>query len=196
MDRAKTIKVTLVMVIIVALIIGYYVYLTSKNNDAASRRALEKNVEAEMTPVQELIARAKYKEYPATPVQVVKYYNEITRCYYNETYTDEELESLARLTRGLFDDELVANQTEADYFNKLKIDIQNFKNNNITIYSEEVSSTTDVEYFDHNGYECARLYCTYPLKSGTSYMPSKQVFILRKDQEGHWKIFGFDITKE
>ena len=54
MDRAKTIKVTLVMVIIVALIIGYYVYLTSKNNDAASRRALEKNVEAEMTPVQEL----------------------------------------------------------------------------------------------------------------------------------------------
>ena len=133
MDRAKTIKVTLVMVAIVALIIGYYVYLTSKNDAAASRRALENNVQEEMTPVQELIARAKYKEYPATPVQVVKYYNEITRCYYNETYSDTELESLARLTRGLFDDELVANQTEADYFSKLKVDIQNFKTNNTCV---------------------------------------------------------------
>lgn len=196
MDRAKMTKVTIVMVAIVVLVIGYYVYLSSKNDSAASNAALEQNAETQMTVVQELIARSKYKEYPSTPVQVVKYYNEITRCYYNEDYTDEELESLAELERGLFDTDLIINQTWDQFLSKLKSDISNFKSSNITIYEENVSSTTDVEYFEHNGYECAKLYCTYMLKSGTSYQPSKEVFILRKDTEGHWKIFGFELVKE
>ncbi len=184
------------MVLIVALIIGYYVFLSSKNDSAASTQALEQNVEKEMTVVQEIIAKSKYKEYPATPVQVIKYYNEITRCYYNETYSDEELEKLASLEQDLLDIETVLDKTWEQYITEIKDGIQNFKNNNITIYSEEVTSATDVEYFEHNGYECAKLYCTYTLKSGTSYQPSKEVFILRKDSDGHWKIFGFKLVKE
>jgi len=196
MDRAKTIKVTIIMVLIVALVIGYYVFLSSKNNSEASTKALEENVAENMTVVQEIIARSKYKEYPATPVQVVKYYNEITRCYYNEEYSEEELETLAGIEQELLDIDTVLDKTWDEYITEIKNEIQNFKNNNITIYSEEVTSATDVEYFEHNGYECAKLYCTYTLKSGTSYQPTKEVFILRKDSDGHWKIFGFKLVKE
>ena len=35
--------------------------------------------------------------YPSTPKEVVKYFGEITQCYYNETFeSDEQLEALAR----------------------------------------------------------------------------------------------------
>lgn len=196
MDRAKAIKTSIIMVLVVVLIIGYYSYLSSKNNSKASTDAMDKKVASEMTPVQELIAKAKYKEYPSTPVQVVKYYNEITQCYYNEKYSDSELVQLADIALTLCDARFVGNQTHEQYITNLKTDIKTFKSNNITIYDTQVSSATDVEYFNYDGYECAKLYCTYNLKSGTSYQPSKEIYILRKDEVGHWKIFGFELVEE
>ena len=58
----------------------------------------------------------------------------------------------------------------------------------------------DVEYFDYDGYECARLYDTYTMKQmreGVIYYPVlRYVYIMRKDSEGHWKIFGFKQAEE
>ena len=167
--------------------------MSSRNEDATSLESMENQVQEEMTPVQELLAMAAYKEYPPTPVQVLKYYNEITTCFYNETYTEEELEDLAYLAQSLYDTELVINQT--DYIEQLQEDIQVFRDGNIIVYSSEVTPSTDVEYFEHNGYECARLYCLYTLKSGTIYQTTRQVFIMRLDEDGHWKIFGFDLAE-
>lgn len=196
MDRAKVMKTSIIMILLVALVVGYYSYLSSKNNKNARDNAQDKKVASEMTVVQQLIAKSDYKEYPSTPVQVVKYYNEITACYYNEKYSDSELEQLANLALTLCDDAFVNNQSRDQYISNLKKDIKTFKSGNITIYDTEVTSATDVEYFSHDGYECAKLYCVYTLKSGTSYQPSKEVFILRKDEGGHWKIFGFELVEE
>ncbi|MBE5896034.1 MAG: hypothetical protein E7285_10305 [Lachnospiraceae bacterium] len=193
MKFGKGTKTTIVMLLMVVLIVGYYYYLSSRNEDATSLESMENQVQEEMTPVQELLAMAAYKEYPPTPVQVLKYYNEITACFYNETYTEEELEDLAYLAQSLYDTELVINQT--DYIEQLQEDIQVFRDGNIIVYSSEVTPSTDVEYFEHNGYECARLYCLYTLKSGTIYQTTRQVFIMRLDEDGHWKIFGFDLAE-
>lgn len=195
MFRAKGTKATILMLVMVMLVIGYYSYLSSRNSNANSQQSMEDGVAAEMTAVQELIAKADFKEYPTTPVQVLKYYNEVTACYYNEQYSDAELEQLALLAQSMYDEELIANQTWTEYITKLKEDIKVFKSGNITIYKSEVTPATDVEYFEHNGYQCARLYCVYTLKSGTFYQSSKEVYILRKDDTGHWKIFGFDLVE-
>lgn len=184
------------MVIMVALIIGYYFYLQNKGKNANSDAAMEENVTQEMTITQELIARAPYREYPATPVQVVKYYNEIQACFYNEPISNVELEGLAMLAQNLYDDELVANQTYEEYISGLKNDIKTFKDGNITIYQADVTPATDVEFFTHNGDECAKLYCVYTLKSGAYYQTSREVFILRKDSVGHWKIMGFKLVEQ
>ena len=104
--------------------------------------------------------------------------------------------SLAVLSRSLFDDELKAQQTDVDYRVALEADIDTFKAGNITIHDSVVSPSTEVEYFTHDGHECARLYCTYSLKSGNTYTATKEVFILRKDAENHWKIFGFDLAED
>lgn len=193
MKFGKGTKTTIIMLLMVVLIVGYYYYLSSRNEDATSLESMENQVQEEMTPVQELLAMAAYKEYPPTPVQVLKYYNEITTCFYNETYTEEELEDLAYLAQSLYDTELVIDQT--DYIEQLQEDIQVFRDGNIIVYSSEVTPSTDVEYFEHNGYECARLYCLYTLKSGTIYQTTRQVFIMRLDEDGHWKIFGFDLAE-
>lgn len=194
MDRSKIVKTSILMIVIVMLIGGYYYYLSTRNEKANSVESTEEKVVEEMTPVQELLAMSKYKDYPTTPVQVVKYYNEITSCFYNETYSEEELEQLAELSRSLFDYELKANQSDDNYLSELKNQIEIFRAGNITIYSSQVTPSTDVEYFSHDGYECAKLYCMYTLKSGTVYQSSREVYILRKDVEGHWRIFGFDMA--
>lgn len=61
--------------------------------------------------------------------------------------------------------------------------------------SYTVSKSTDVEEFTEDGRKCARMYCTYSVKSGANYVSSKQVFILRRETEtGRWKILGFDLV--
>ncbi|MDE6744679.1 MAG: hypothetical protein K2J95_12435 [Lachnospiraceae bacterium] len=194
MKRTGNIKAVVIMLIMVGLVIGYYFYLTSRSGSGLPKD--EDQVVEEMTVVQELLVRADYREYPSTPVQVLKYYNEITACFYNEKYTDNELEQLAMEARSLYDLDLIMNQTQEEYLSDLKDDIATFEAGNITILRSSVTPATDVDYFNYEGRECARLYAVYTLRSGTVNQLSKEVFIMRKDDEGHWKILGFELVKD
>ncbi len=194
--KKSGIKTVIIMLVIVGVLIGLYGFISARDSSESQGAAMETEAQKELTAVQKLISEAPYKDYPATPVQVVKYYNEITACFYNESYSDEQLMSLARLSRSLFDEELKATQGDVDYLIALKADIQTFKKGNITIFQSTVSPSTDVEYFTHDGHECAKLYCTYTLKSGSVFQGTREVYILRKDAEDHWRIFGFDIVTD
>ncbi len=194
--KKSGIKTVIIMLVIVGGLIGLYGFISTRDSSDQQGAAMETEAQKELTAVQKLISEAPYKDYPATPVQVVKYYNEITACFYNESYSDEQLMSLAMLSRSLFDEELKATQGDVDYLIALKADIQTFKKGNITIFQSTVSPSTDVEYFTHDGHECAKLYCTYTLKSGSVFQGTREVYILRKDAEDHWRIFGFDIVTD
>lgn len=194
--KKSGIKTVIIMLVIVGVLIGLYGLISARDSSESQGAAMETEAQKELTAVQKLISEAPYKDYPATPVQVVKYYNEIAACFYNESYSDEQLMSLAMLSRSLFDEELKATQGDVDYLIALKADIQTFKKGNITIFQSTVSPSTDVEYFTHDGHECAKLYCTYTLKSGSVFQGTREVYILRKDAEGHWRIFGFDIVTD
>lgn len=194
MKRKGSIKAVVITLVMVVLVFGYYFYLTSRSGDGLPKD--EDQVADEMSVVQKLLVRADYREYPTTPVQVLKYYNEITLCFYNETYTENELEQLAMEARSLYDLELLTNQSQEDYLTNLKNDIAVFKAGNITILRSDVTPATDVYYFTYDGCECARLYSVYTLRSGTVNQLSKEVFILRKDDEGHWKILGFALVED
>ena len=194
--KKSGIKTVIIMLVIVGVLIGLYGFISARDSSESQGAAMETEAQKELTAVQKLISEAPYKDYPATPVQVVKYYNEIAACFYNESYSDEQLMSLAMLSRSLFDEELKATQGDVDYLIALKADIQTFKKGNITIFQSTVSPSTDVEYFTHDGHECAKLYCTYTLKSGSVFQGTREVYILRKDAEDHWRIFGFDIVTD
>lgn len=177
--------VILLMVVVMA---GYYVYLSNK--DKAKEEANPK-----FTAVQEVLNRDLENNYPHTPKEVVKYYSEITKCFYNEEYSDGELELLADKANQLYDADLLQWNDWGQYIISLKSQIKDFKDQKITISTYIVSSSTEVEEFPQDGYEFARLRVVYTLKQESAKQDVAEVFLLRKDSEGHWKIYGWDNAK-
>ena len=185
----KKVKPIIVIVIMALIVGGYYFYLSNKVESNESEEVV--------TAVQNVLLKDLDKNYPPTPKEVVKYYSEISKCLYNEEYTDEQLEKIADKLLAIYDDELAANNPREEYIESLKKDVADFKENSYTISTYTPSSSTDVEEYTVAGRECAELYCTYTIRVGANYSNNLQRFILRKDVETqHWKILGFDVPVE
>jgi len=148
-----------------------------------------------LTPVQEVLSRDLQRNYPQTPKEVLKYYSEITQCFYNEEYTEEELEALAMKAVEMYDSELAANKDKETYLQDLKNEIRLFKEKDWHISSYATSASTDVFYFTEDGYDFARLYCTYNIRNGTVMQVLEERFLLRMDEQGHWKIYGWEAVE-
>lgn len=177
--------------VIIVLALGVLAYFYVINNRI---KQVEDDV-SKITPVQELLVRDLSTSYPNTPKEVVKLYSEITRCFYGEEYTDEELIDLAKMSRMLFDEELVANQEEEMYIKSLKGEIATYKRENRVISSYSVSSSADVQYYNYMNDEWAQLIAMYSIRTGGKIQPTKERYLLRKDIDGHWKIFGFRLEQ-
>ena len=181
-------KGVIIAVVLVALVGGFYFYVSNIGKD---------NDDVVVSAVQNVLLRNLDNVYPATPKELVKYYGDITKCLYNENYSEEQLAQMADKMIALYDDELAENNPRDQYIVDLKAAVKDFSDKNYTIISYTTSSSTDVEEYTHEGRKCASLYCTYSIKTGADYVSSKQVFVLRKESgTGHWKILGFDIINE
>ncbi|MBR4574037.1 MAG: hypothetical protein IKO16_03930 [Lachnospiraceae bacterium] len=189
MRRRNPARILIVFVVLAIGIVGLFFYLSNRV------KIVEEGKQNRMTPVQEILSRNLENNYPPTPKEVLKLYSEITRCFYGEAYTDDELVKLALFSRQLFDDELVANQTDDQYLSALRMDIESWKKDNKVISSYSVSSSTDVQEYSYGGREWAQLYCIYSIRMGTNVAPVTEHFILRKDDIGHWKILGWELEQ-
>lgn len=183
-NQKTAISGSVILLMIVAMVC-YYFYLSNKD------RELKEN-NPTVTTVQEVLLRDLKNNYPPTPKEVIRYYSEITKCFYNEEYTDGELEQLAVKARQLYDDELVEQNEWGENIIKLWEDIAYFKDNKVSILSYTLAASTDVEDFSIDGYDFARLHCIYTFREGSVKESVDHVFLLRKDSEGHWKIYGWD----
>lgn len=185
MKQAKTI---IIVVVIAALIGGYYFYLSNKTQ--------QKDDDVQATAVQEVLMRNLETNYPPTPKEVVRYYSDISKCLYNEEYTDEQFEQMADKMMALYDDELLEKNPRENYLEDLKADVELFESNGYTITSYSTSSSTDVIFDTIDGREWAKLYCIYSIRTSKGVLSSQEVYELRKDLEtGHWKIYGFQMDK-
>lgn len=186
MKRFKGIKGMILLAVRVCLVLGYYFYLS--NRDVPETETTDAEI---MTMTQRALARNLETNYPPSPREVVKYFSEITQCFYNEEHSEEELKALGLQMRGIYDDELIANQTEEEYLDLLQKDIDEYKANDRTISAYSPSSSVDVENFSQDGYEWARLYCVYDIKQDSLLYQTTLCFILRKDENDHYKIYGW-----
>ena len=125
----------------------------------------------------------------------MKYYLEITKCMYNEDCTEQELEDLALKARELYDAELLEHNELGTYLINLNAEVASFKNLGRRISSTSVSASTDVDYFEDDGFSFARLRCGYTILEKKQSYSSIEVFLLREDEEGHWKIYGWDLAE-
>lgn len=190
--KINPIRLLIVFITFIAACIGIFFYLSNRSEDTAE----ENRNPAVMTATQEVLARNLKTNYPPTPKEVLKYYSEITRCFYSEKYTEDELVELALKSRELFDDELYATQTDEQYLIALQSDIEVYKEADRVISSYSVSSSTDVNEYHFEGRDWAQLYCIYSVREGTAITPVQERFLMRKDEDGHWKILGWQLVED
>lgn len=189
--RASNIRGIIVLVVLAALIVGYYFYLANHEREYSED-------EVETTRVQEILLKDISKSYPATPKEVVKLYSDITLCFYDETYSEEELYDLAMMSHKLLDDELAKKNPEEEYYQNLVNEIADYKEKNYVISAYSTSSSIDIENekFQSDGYSWTKVYCYYTIRRGTVITTIEEVFLLRKDESGYWKIYGWDLVEE
>lgn len=191
MKKLGSYKGVIAVLVLAVVVIVYYNHMS---NVVKGKEA--EDVVVDSSAVTATLERNLNTNYPSTPKEVIKYFSDITQCFYNEEYNDEELIALADKMLLLYDDELVNNKSYENYLFDLKADINFYKNNNYTVSSYSPSASTDVEYFSEDGSEWARIWCIYTIKSGKNYKPIQEVFILRKDERSHWRIYGWQLVEE
>lgn len=188
MRRKSPGKALIFLSVFAVLIVGLFFYLSNRTKEVAETGTRM------MTDVEAVLSRNLETNYPSTPKEVLKYYSEITRCFYSEEYSQEELEKMAKKSRELFDAELLFNQTDEQYLHALQEDIAKYKEDGKVISSYSVSSSTDVQEYSYGGFEWAQLYCIYNIRIKTQIAPVQERFLMRKDDKNHWKIVGWDMA--
>lgn len=180
-------QTTIVVMVLIVAVVGYYCYLVNRSNRRVEERTL--------TTVENILLRDLENNYPPTPKEVIRYYNDIIKCFYNEECSQEQLEELALKARGLYDQELLDHNAWDTYIFNLEAEIQDFKNNNRKISNISLAASTDVDEFTKNGYKFAKIRCGYNILQGRDASSTIQVYLLRKDGDGHWKIYGWDLAE-
>ena len=179
----KTRIVILAIVIVAAICTAFYIVNNNSKKESAK--------EAELTEIQKITTRNMEKDYPATPREVIKFYNRIVKCYYGRQYSDDELEQLADQALSMFDDYLLKKNQKESYIESVKSDAAQYEEDNKSISQTDVCDSNDVKYMTDNGDDIAYVTASYFIKTGSSYTKTYQEYVLRKDDDGDWKILTF-----
>lgn len=190
----RTVKTAIIGVVLLAMIVGYYFYLSGKNNKTAGDEIME------TSQTEDVLARDLEKSYPATPKEVMRFYNQIQECYYNEDNDKATIKSLMLKSRELFDEELLEENDPEEEFDNLMKEVEEFQEKDREIFDWSTDSADDVVYNTLDGREWASIHSYYTLRTKGTYSKTTQVFLMRKSEDGKWKIYGWDLdntkTKE
>ena len=181
-------KITVFFIFLLVLVVGYYAYLSGTHRTEQQ--------EAVMSEVDTALSRDLDNNYPATPKEVIKYYNDLMKWFYNEECTAEELQDLGRKSLQLFDEELQENNDEDTYLIRLQGEVQNYKDNKRKITSVSLAPSTNVDYYSVDGFSFARISCGYTMTENGKKTSTVMVYLLRRDDNRRWKIYGWETADE
>lgn len=98
---------------------------------------------------------------------------------------------MAGQARLLMDEELKDKNPQEQYLEAVKVDISNHEKEEMTISNISLESVNEIEYKTVKGNECAYVDVDYFLKSKKNTQRASQTYVLRKDNDGKWRILGF-----
>lgn len=188
MKRFAGTKGVIILTVLIVSMVAYYGYLSNKTTKQAEE-------DMTLTKVQNVLLRDLERNYPPTVKEVVKYLGDITLCLYDGQCAEEDIDKLAAKEIQLFDQELLEHNPWSTYILNLEADIDAYKQLERTISSYAVAGSTSVDYFEMDGYEWARIYCTFYIKEKKLSKAINEVFLLRKDSDEFWKIYGWDLAQ-
>ncbi len=186
--KQKTMLTVFVMaILVVAAAIIFWQIIQNRHN----QKELTKSKNDEI----QVILDKDFKDgYPGTPREVLKMYSRITSCLYNQSMSAQEQKALVEKMREMFDTELQQNNTLEEQLEDLKADIREYKKAKRSISSYMIDKNSSVVKQKIKGKQCASLYASYLIQEGNSYKKSNEQFLLRQDEDGKWKILGWELV--
>lgn len=177
----KKLRGIIIIVICACLCVGYYYYLSHRQTDKDNAP----------TEKEQLLNKDLERSYPSTAREVVKLYNRIVCCLYNEENSESETEALGDQLRMMLDEELLAQNPEEIYLTNLQIELEEYDREKKQIISVTISTAKEVEYKEVDDVEYAYVASTYYIKGEDESGHAKQTYILRKGEDERWKILGY-----
>ncbi len=188
-NNTKNTIITIVFVLIFAVaIFGIYHYVKG----VADKRAKEKaERESEPTEIQNIVAVNLELSYPETARAVVKFYCRILKALHNDDPTETEISQLQFQLRKIYDQELLDNNSVANQLNALKLEIMEYDDLNRTIDDYIVDASGNAETWTSEDKSYYRIIANISIKENGTFGTLYEEFILRKDEDGRWKILGW-----
>lgn len=178
---------TAIIALLVIAGLGYYTYLNNRSkDDQESTKGSE---------TEKLLNYDFENNYPKTVRETVKLHCNYLKNVYNESFTEDDLFIVNKNIRQLFDEELLAINTEDEELQGMKDELQLYKENKQKIVSFSLAEGSQVEYNTENDIEYAKIKVTLVLKIDFSTVSVEEEYILRKDSEKRWKILGWQPMK-
>jgi uncharacterized membrane protein len=178
----------IVLIVIAVLIIGAFAFVALR-----TPRTVEDATE--VSELDELLNKDVSANYPATPREVLKLYNRYLLCLYGvdgEELTDTQVQELGKKMRELYDEELLESNTEEINLSNLEQELASFQKADKVMIQTNVGDSNDVDYIDVDGADGALLQASYFIREGSKeFSRTYQQYLLRKDDEGDWKILSF-----
>ena len=182
-DSSGLVKFIILVALLAVVILGaYFIVTRSKGNTEE---------EIVLTAVQKITTIDLNTSYPPTPREVVDLYCQIMKVMYKETYTDDEFAQMAAVIAGIFDDELLANQS--NWPSGLYSDVQTKKEGDYSISVYTVQPSSEVTTQEIDGENIAYVQANFAFRHGTSTENQTYQYVLRQDSESRWKILGWTV---
>ncbi len=189
MKRRMRWLITLTLLAVV-VVIWYYIDSNKASENGDSKSSLV------VSEVDKLVNKDLEKSYPYTAREVVQTFIRIQKCYYNEKMSDDEFVKLAFMATELFDEELKNANPFDEYYEELKTEVAQYKDEKKIINRTILDKTNEVVYSTVDEQKYASMNCIYYLKSKSGTSKVVETYILRKDEDDRWKILGWKEYEE
>jgi len=188
----KNISDIIIAIVVIAIIVAFFGYVIKLfigfiNNDG--NNTTTENVK--VTELDKLLNRNLDNKYPDTPEKLAELYCSITKELHGKEITEEQITKLHSQLRQLFAKELLDNNDYDKHLNKLMLEVEKYQENDMMISRYVVADDDDIKiYEDENGNDCTKVPICYSIKKGSEWLKSNEQLIMRKDEDGRWKILG------
>ena len=118
--------------VVACVVLGVFLVLIQNEDESIFSKVEKPNTEA-----QSILSKDIERNYPATVREVVRMYARISRCYHNETISEEEFNGLVEFQRKLFDEEFLNNNPINTFANYLSREIESAKEREAQVESEK-----------------------------------------------------------
>ena len=184
MKKAK--YVIIAFACVCAICVGFYFLSASQTSN-----------EKELTDIDKILVKDLEKDYPKTPREVVKFYNRIMQGYYGGEATGTQIEALVDQMLYLLDEDLLLINPRDAYYQSVTTEIAQYKQQKKVLLKTDIADSNEVHYLDDikegttQADKLAYIDASYFMREDKQFTNSYQQFVLRKDEDGYWKIIAF-----